>query len=768
MRGKIVFLSKENGKIKPFKSKQSLPFNFKFLIGISPEELYENMIVDFRIVDTPTTQAIEVRKAPLEWYEGIVKNIGVTTWGQKQININYSSKTLTDREYQFVVDTPTMEDIAIGDNVKFLCNGNYLWDNNQVYFISKKALGYITDFNSNSGEYIIDFELPVKKTEITNNNTYKIDTDNYFYMVSYDICNNVISNVYILAETDELIFDKQEKWIDGCIKKIGNNKISGDYIIISSQNKNLRTLKTSFDSLCYSDSKDFLEEGQHISYCIDDTTNITNIAWLGYITRFPVRQTSDDQAAYINNKIWRNEPEEINPKLIYFRKYKLNDQLTTNKNKNKYWLQCSFCNNNKSVLINTYKYRYKVRFAFKYNEEYHEKQATAITVIGIAKNKQIDNTQKTSSNQNNAIYNFYGNVQFNITNNIFDYNTKDFAQYLQSEFSKRFINLPQNVNIAESIDFNPFSILPIESLSETSVDTLDSLYNIALNTFVQKPIKLKICNLILDWLSEISKIYLKSAIVIDYKLLNETCLFSDLSAQLVYYGKFIEQVLRDVLYPLFKNCNELSDKLTMQTDIGYMSILYPDKTTIGTYVNAIRSNEHILCKVCSDQYSQISNVINWEEYWQTFETALEEVRKLRNKAFHSGNIITTNEVNHMRCLLLEQGGLFDKINSINKLSKSLKTKQIEKGDIVQFEFKDVQYGKEKDKINLVIGTVNSKKAKLHIGQLKEDERVTINEMNKFIEAIQNKVIPVRVKEITKYDYQVSLIGVTPSFAEYIK
>ena len=766
MRGTIVQKNNNYGYIRSFDSKQNLYFNSNCLLNIEWEELFVGMIVDFTVISGDVSKiATYIRKSPLVWLNGHIESISITPWGEKQFNIvtNLGSRTFwfLDGNTQIERDTTNF---CVGDNVSFQCEG-YKESRNQVYNITRQKLGYITNYDIKKETGLIDYTLHFARDKIINFDKFHIDLTKFFYLITYELVNDSVKSITIINQVKEIIFDNECHWIDGSIDRISTSNVGNEYMIISPCNGAACKIKSSFDDLNkYCDTKWLLPE-HHVSYYIDDEQNAKEIMWTGYITRFPSNPTTKDLSARINSRIWTNEYEENNANLIYFRKNKIINHKSDEQQKN-FWIDARIFNNIRRIPINTYDQRFKVRYALAEDKDYGIK-AIKIKVIGVAKAPKPASKENDISilpEQNVVINNYYAPVyqQFNFIQNILQIDNEKFAEYLKNYFLERTRNLYSSKETIELLS----DAIDSDLLSPISKEAalFEEQYNQALEV-MSKKYNLQISELSIEWLSTKCELYLKTAIIVDFKLMGEVCLFSDLSAQSVFYGKFLEQLLKDVMYPLFKNNVDLSDMLTRLSHEGIKIVTSSKQTTIGTYCNAINRNIESISQVCSNCFP-MKTIEEWETYWDTLNALLNEAKKIRNKTDHADYPICVEDINRMRSIIVDSDGIIAIMKTLyNCVNKSINSEIVHQSendyDYLSFNYDKPFYGKNK-KIQGLSGKVQNKPALLHISQLRCGY-VKQCEIENFIEKVKNQPLWVKVFKESDKCVEVTLLGVTPDF-----
>ena len=179
----------------------------------------------------------------------------------------------------------------------------------------------------------------------------------------------------------------------------------------------------------------------------------------------------------------------------------------------------------------------------------------------------------------------------------------------------------------------------------------------------------------LNNLSKPCQFYLKSAIIVD-ALADKGCkLFEDFAIKVLYYGKCIEQNMREKFFKLFKECEPynrfnsreplrwFASKEVNTGDFGKES--YQGKTTLGNYskfINLLNS------QLAEDSYNrkielneaknQPSSVDEWKDWWKHFQEDLHDITKTRNLGAHANYKKATDEdIKRIKDKLLNPEGL---------------------------------------------------------------------------------------------------------------
>lgn len=182
---------------------------------------------------------------------------------------------------------------------------------------------------------------------------------------------------------------------------------------------------------------------------------------------------------------------------------------------------------------------------------------------------------------------------------------------------------------------------------------------------------------LLDSLSTKCRLYLQIAFVVDEALstLNDFHL-GDLSAQMVMYGKVLEQQLKDNLYELFRKDAVLRDidVYTNSADpwsrnnFGNMKL---HKTCIGNYMSIMRGQSQRLAALCG------TNGVCFEDqplntlWWKQLGDDVDAARSLRNGGDHAGTETSYNDLAGMRRLLFGEGKILRRCGTGALLTQSL-------------------------------------------------------------------------------------------------
>lgn len=141
---------------------------------------------------------------------------------------------------------------------------------------------------------------------------------------------------------------------------------------------------------------------------------------------------------------------------------------------------------------------------------------------------------------------------------------------------------------------------------------------------------------VLDGLTPACQFYVKMAVVIQSRLSFMELLPSeqmDYSAQLVFYGKALEQFLKDRFFTRFQA--EPLGRFTTNVTRGSRRLTFAElkksDTTIGTYWNLIRYSRRQLAELCGEAGMALD-----EAWWRELYINLDQAGHIRNLADHSG------------------------------------------------------------------------------------------------------------------------------------
>lgn len=782
MRGTISSLGEKDGYIKIYNQREGYYFTEKSLMGISFDELkigcyvdfYESRSRDFR----GKLRANYVRPIPNEWIHGQMVRQEQAPWGETLWII----KAEAGREFQFFESGSCLgENIAdfnMGDTVRFQCSGYYSAFN-KAFMVTKKHIGYITTYKNKYQTGVIDFRYRFSLENINNSILYNFDTSKYFYLVSYDIDENddgYAINITVIDKKAEILFDQSEKWIDGLVERKGVSKDSENYFIIVPKDNPINKFKATMNCLQrYCDLK-FVEEGQQISFAIDDFAHPIDVTWLGYITRFPTNTVTKDMSGRINTKIFKSEVEKADPDLLYFRKYKIYD-ICSNEEGTKFWLEGVLIGGEKKIIpLRTAhtNLRYKVRFVKTEDKVYGEK-AICIKVIGIAKAPNdytvldIEDMDDIAPAQV-IINNYYKPVYHQI--NIMQINTpEEFLEMLRTNSLSNYINniSQQLYNEKKVIDGSygleddiaselADKIFPCEykELSDQNIRTLESEFEKA------RKIHPEISDDMLEKLSNDCSLYVKVAVIVEdtLKHLNQITL-GDFSAQMVMYGKALEQDLRDSLYRLILSDDELRNYVDPKGN--RFSNISIEKSMIGNYSTLIRIKNERFASICELKQKEIIDLSKtlqeWKMWWEKLQMNIDNAREIRNRSDHAGTTVQPDALLQMNRLLFSKDGIFRSLELIRDIFACY----TENDKLVEELDSDEEYydflGHHMSGTSLIVGHLSSgRQAALHIREVK-DGFTSPDEFKALFEKCEIESIKVKIIGETNRGFSLSMKGV---------
>lgn len=115
----------------------------------------------------------------------------------------------------------------------------------------------------------------------------------------------------------------------------------------------------------------------------------------------------------------------------------------------------------------------------------------------------------------------------------------------------------------------------------------------------------------------------------------------DCSAQVILYGKAVEQQLKDSFFPLFhkeRNLREYQVK-TDRFGLAPFRSITEDDTSIGTYMHALRHKATELSQLCVDNRMRYQNQSlsagQWSAFWMNLQGKINDARRIRNLSAHT-------------------------------------------------------------------------------------------------------------------------------------
>lgn len=186
----------------------------------------------------------------------------------------------------------------------------------------------------------------------------------------------------------------------------------------------------------------------------------------------------------------------------------------------------------------------------------------------------------------------------------------------------------------------------------------------------------------LGQLSSECQFYLKIAVVVEDALrILHTVRLGDFSAQVVMYGKVLEQCLRDNMYLLFSTEQDLKDWdlythrvfAGSKKSFGGMSV---NDTFIGNYIYMMRDKKSHLAQLCVNKHMQteaaeIQDAEKWKSWWSALGENVDAARNCRNTADHAGSRSEKDDLQVMCELLFGNNGIMARCNVADELYHKL-------------------------------------------------------------------------------------------------
>lgn len=180
----------------------------------------------------------------------------------------------------------------------------------------------------------------------------------------------------------------------------------------------------------------------------------------------------------------------------------------------------------------------------------------------------------------------------------------------------------------------------ILDVSEGELATLDHRFQEA-----RRMLRRELSDELLERLSTRTNFYLKMAVVVEdalsvMKMLRQDDV--DCSAQLVLYGKALEQQLRDSLYPVFHCADTLKDYKIPPLN-GGPTLPFGDvtaqSTSIGNYIYALKGKAREFAELCAANEvtwgGAERTVSEWSECCRRLSERIRRAHRIRNKADHA-------------------------------------------------------------------------------------------------------------------------------------
>ena len=178
----------------------------------------------------------------------------------------------------------------------------------------------------------------------------------------------------------------------------------------------------------------------------------------------------------------------------------------------------------------------------------------------------------------------------------------------------------------------------IVDVTESELQTLDERFVIARNR-IHHDLK----DEILEKQSVRCQFYLKMAVVVEDALSLPHLDFDDYSAQLILYGKAVEQALRDNLFAAFQGISALSEyslkeKANIPAARDNFKHMNVSKTYIGNFANLISGKKICLADLCASiTFHLYGGTIpeDWGRWWDDLASGIHRAREIRNLAGHA-------------------------------------------------------------------------------------------------------------------------------------
>lgn len=786
VRGQVKFRKGNIAYIKADNQKVTYSFNKGATIDVPFDEFQEYDYVDFYGTNYDgRLRANYVRKSGLEWQKGVIVELNDDKDAYCRI------KSEGGRIFWFkercLCAGERKEEFAVGDTVKFQCQGYYGRSGNQALMVTKKRIGYIISYDEKMKKGIIDFDLPFSIMNVNNPLDYYLDTERNFYYVSYEFDNEneCAVDITVLAERKDIIFDESKKWIDGTVTKVVANQ---KYCIISPMQNPKNTFHVGVENLGKYCDFIYMREGQQVSFLLEDEPIPQRVSWTGYITRFPTNPVSKDLSGRINVYLKKYEPERLYPKpdLLYFFKNKIINS-THNDAFTRYWVTTELCGEEKKIPISTAhtNLRYKVRFAYTEDSVYGVR-AIHISVIGVEKapvistnldqceiirNMTTEQDEKDTQNVQ-VINNFYsplyaptiiGDELQKVEDFLNLVKTDTFSTYIEHIWKKTisvFKIYPDEMgncrlldNREEAINYFGDKIVPVDQFlkDDEGNKKLDIHFGM-----IKDKVFPSVSDKLLSALSPRCKLYVESASIIEYEL-KDVSLW-DFSALIVTYGKALEQELRDKLYRIIQNSGSL--KVLKDRNQKEIVSIEMEKTTIGNYIAYIDNNIQMLpdiTKSILEIQGYTEKDFGESEWWIELSEKLKAAGDIRNRSDHAGvSVLKAADLQKMKELLLGNKGIFESLNGLFAVIEGCENFTVESCSEYFLENTRVEFTGEYMKENyLIVGKLTSgERAALHIDQVAE-QHTTYDEFVDIFEKSKQK-IEVRMLKHTSKGYQVSL------------
>ena len=182
---------------------------------------------------------------------------------------------------------------------------------------------------------------------------------------------------------------------------------------------------------------------------------------------------------------------------------------------------------------------------------------------------------------------------------------------------------------------------------------------------------------LLDTLSHKCLLYLQIAFVVDDALqILRDFQIGDLSAQIVMYGKVLEQHLRDSLFEFFSREPQLRiyDTRNHREDpdsadvFSNMDVRF---AFIGNFMHMIQEKKSYLGSLCTKWNLRLQEIPMEEAWWNRLAKDVNRARKLRNGGDHAGSETSEKNLITMKRLMLSRDGILARCESGPMLCRAM-------------------------------------------------------------------------------------------------
>lgn len=204
----------------------------------------------------------------------------------------------------------------------------------------------------------------------------------------------------------------------------------------------------------------------------------------------------------------------------------------------------------------------------------------------------------------------------------------------------------------------------IIDVSEAELQTLDDRFAMA-----RKRIHQDLSDEMLEKQGERCQFYIKMAVVVEDALSLPGIEFDDYSAQLILYGKVVEQALRDNLFKSFHAIPELAEfrlGAGVKNNFAHMD---GSKAFIGNFTHLISEKTKSLADICAGISLAAypgTKPDDWNRWWKNLANEINRARTIRNMAGHADNSKSPgkSELQEMYQLLVGDDAVLGIINKL--------------------------------------------------------------------------------------------------------